>query len=449
MSELTSPPKVPVDRSWHFPAVDESVLDNGIRLLCYECPGQYVIAVTLVFDVPLAVEPRAVEGVAGMAGRLMTQGGGGRTAEEFADALALCGADLEIGAGLDTLVAGLETPASTLGAALGVMADAVRRPTLAPEEFANEQRLRLDEIEQEKAYPAAMASKALASALFPASARRSRPSGGTTESVSEMTRDDVEAYVRRYLGPKGTTMIVAGDIRAADVQALAEDSLGTWSNDDQTTDASLDISGVSETPQVVLVDQPDAPQSTLRLAGSAIGRGDPRWAAMFVANYCVGGSFGSRINTVLREQKGLTYGADSSIQTSRGTGILVVNTAVRGDATVEAVSDIVGILRAARGTLRDDEVERAVHAASEAMALGFERGSAVAARVELLVTSDLPLDHVDTNLAALRQVTTDTASAAYDEIVEPDNLTVVVVGDRAANTPGLEAWDYGPVSFPA
>jgi predicted Zn-dependent peptidase len=170
---------------------------------------------------------------------------------------------------------------------------------------------------------------------------------------------------------------------------------------------------------------------------------------MFVANYCVGGSFGSRINTVLREQKGLTYGADSSIQTSRGTGIFVVNTAVRGDATVEAVSDIVGILRSARRTLRDDEVERAVRAASEAMALGFERASAVAARVELLVTSDLPLDHVDTNLAALRQVTTDTASAAYDEIVEPDNLTVVVVGDRAANTPALDAWGYGPVSFPA
>jgi predicted Zn-dependent peptidase len=244
-------------------------------------------------------------------------------------------------------------------------------------------------------------------------------------------------------------LIVAGDIRADDVRALADDAFGTWSNDAQTTESPVDISSPAQDPQVVLVDQPDAPQSTLRLAGPGIGRGDPRWAAMFVANYCVGGSFGSRINTVLREQKGLTYGADSSIQTSRGTGIVVVNTAVRGDATVEAVSDIVRILRDARGTLLDDEVERAVRAASEAMALGFERASAVAARVELLVTSDLPLDHVDTNLAALRQVTTETAAAAYEEIIEPDKLTVVIVGDRATNGSGLEAWGYGPVITPA
>jgi zinc protease len=442
----TVPPEVQVDQEWRFPVVAESRLDNGMRLLVYHCPGQFVIASTVVFDVPLAVEPRAVEGVGTMAGRLLARGSGDRSAEQFADALALCGADFEVAATVDAVCVRMESPAGALPAALRLMADAVRVPTLSPDEFDNEQRLRLDEIEQEKAYPGALASKALSAAVFPPSARRSRPTGGTSETVGAMTRDDVADYVRAQLGPERATMIIAGELGGLDADRLANEAFGSWSNRDQ-----LNIPGpAAELPgdgaRVVIVDQPAAPQSTLRVAGPAIPRSDPRWAAMFVANYCIGGSFGSRINTVLREQKGFTYGSDTSIQATRHGGLFVASTAVRSDATSEALADIVDILRAARGSLRPDEVERGVTAASESMALGFERASAVAARAELLVTAGLPLDHVDTNLAALRAVTVESADAAYQEVIDPEGLTVVVVGDESTHRDPIERWGYAPVA---
>ena len=70
-------------------------------------------------------------------------------------------------------------------------------------------------------------------------------------------------------------------------------------------------------------------------------RSDPRWPAMFVANFAVGGNFASRLNTVLREQKGVTYGASSSLDTGLGAGLVTVSAAVRTDATAESVADIV------------------------------------------------------------------------------------------------------------
>ena len=79
--------------------------------------------------------------------------------------------------------------------------------------------------------------------------------------------------------------------------------------------------GAARRARIILIDWPDAPQTTIRLAGRGITRADDRWPALFVANHAVGGNFSSRLNTVLREEKGLTYGASSALDTSRHAGL--------------------------------------------------------------------------------------------------------------------------------
>jgi len=207
----------------------------------------------------------------------------------------------------------------------------------------------------------------------------------------------------------------------------------------------LDI-GLPNEPMIILVDWPDAPQATLRIAGPGISRSDDRWAPLFVANFSVGGTFSSRINSVLREQKGVTYGASSSLDTARGAGLVTVSSAVRTDATAESVRDVVEILReVVTDGLTDDEVSTGVRAASESAPLGFERAESVVSRVELLLAQGLPLDHVDANLARIRAVTRAEAEAAYRGVVDPERLTVVVVGDADAVEADLAALGYAPV----
>jgi zinc protease len=433
----TRPPAVAPADDWRFPSAVEDVLANGLRVLAYHCPGQYVVSSSLVFDVPLSVESRDIEGVAALTGRTLTQGAGGRSAEDFADALAVCGADLAAGVTPDVFAVRLAAPVTRLDSALPLLADAVRAPAFEDAEFEHEKSLRLQEIEQSRAYPQHVAAEQLNAALF-SDARVARPTGGDADSVAAIDRDDVVAYADRYLHPHRATLVVAGDFADVDPFALADSALGSWTRDGDVA-LSAEPPTLSGSPQLILVDFPDAPQSVLRIGGRGITRDDARWPAMFVANHAVGGSFSSRINTVLREEKGVTYGASSSLDTGRGAGVLAVATAVRGDAAAESVADIVAILAAASGTLTDDEVTNAVRAASDSAALGFERADAVAGRVEMLLAQGLPLDYVDANLARIRQVTTATANAAYAEIVRPDELTVVVVGDAASLGDSLAA----------
>jgi predicted Zn-dependent peptidase len=239
-------------------------------------------------------------------------------------------------------------------------------------------------------------------------------------------------------------LIVAGDLTAVEPFRLAADRFGDWLRDGEIP-ASGDVPTISQTPQVVVVDFPEAPQATLRVGGRGVTRADERWAPMFVANHAVGGSFSSRVNTVLREQKGVTYGANSSLETGRGAGALVVSTAVRSDAAAESVSDILAILGASAGALTDQEVADGVRAAADSAPLGFERAEAVANRVEMLLSQALPLDHVDRNLARIRAVTTQEANDVYAAIVRPEELTIVVVGDAGALQPSLAALEYADV----
>jgi predicted Zn-dependent peptidase len=442
---LTTPPPVSAADSWRFPTAVELVLPNGLRMLAYHCPGQYVVAASLLVDVPLTVEPRELEGVAALTGRTLTQGAGGKGAEEFADALAVCGADLAAGVTPDVFAVRMSAPATRLDPALGLLADAVRSPVFDLGEFEHEQSLRLQEIEQARAYPQHVAVERLNAALF-GDARVARPTGGDSVTVAAVGRDDVVSYAERFLHPHRATLVMAGDFSDLDPFALAQRSLGEWACDGDIP-ACAEPPAVGQEPQLILVDFPDATQSTIRIGGPGITRADDRWAPMFVANHAVGGSFSSRINTVLREQKGVTYGASSSLDTGRGAGVLAVSTAVRAGATAESVADIVSILRDARGTLTDDEVTIGVHSAADSAALGFERAEAVVGRVEMLLSQGLPLDHVDANLARIRAVTTGSANDAYADVVRPDALAIVVVGDAALIGDSLAALGYADLQL--
>lgn len=438
-----APPEVLPAASWHFPTAHESLLANGIRVLAYRCPGQYVVSASLLFDAPLNAEPAGLDGVAGLVARCITRGAGELSASAFSDALAAAGAELGAAATPDGFSVRLSVPVSHLARGLELMAMAVTTPTYAAEEFDLEQRLRLQEIEQANAYPGSVTVEHLNRALF-GSARAARPVGGTSETVAAVKRDEAVAFAAEHLQPSSAVLVLAGDFADTSPVALAAAAFESWTHRGGARVAAED-SPVSVQPRVLLIDWPDAPQATVRVAGPGITRGDPRWPALFVANYVVGGSFGSRLNTVLREEKGLTYGVSSSLDTGRRVGLLGVGASVRSDSTGEAVGDILTILREARETLQDAETAVAVRATTDSAAMGFERAQSVAGRVELLVTQRLPLDHVDANLSRIRAVTAADANDAFVSVVRPEVLTVVVAGDPAALTEPLRALGHAPV----
>lgn len=442
---MTAPDRPPLGPPplWRFPTPQRAQLDNGIDVLTYSLPGQYVVAAHLVLDVPLSSEGRAEEGVATICARTLDEGTRRHPGEEFAAELETEGAGFGIEVSLSGLQAILDVPVTRLPRALELFAESVTEPAFADADVERHVSLRLAEIEQAEANSAQVASHAFRNAVFGEGSRASRMSLGEPDTVAAVTPTAVRSFYAAQVGPTRTTLVLAGDF-AEDPMPLAESVLGGWRAPRQQS-PTPDVP--SPAPRrAVLIDRPGAVQADLRLGGFGVDRADPRWADLTVATYAVGGGFLSRLNAVLREEKGYTYGVRLNLSPLRTGGYFAVQGSFRTDVVGDALRVVRELLPTAAAPLTAAEVDDAVSYFVGVSPLRYATADGVADQAATQVLMGLPDDYVDESLAALTRVTAASATAAYESLVAVDDLTLVVVGDadslaeplRAAGYPELE-----------
>ncbi|MFL6027887.1 MAG: M16 family metallopeptidase [Friedmanniella sp.] len=424
----------PVD--WTFPVPTRGRLSNGIRTLSYRLPGQHVVSAHLVLDLPLNAEDPELEGVATICARVLDEGSRRHPGEEFAELMETEGA----GFGVDLTLAGtqavLDVPASRLDRALELFAEAVTEPALADEDIRRHVTLRLAEIEQVQANSAQTATTAFRATVFDRTSRASRMNGGEAATVAAVTPEAVREFHRRHYGPAGATLILAGDF-AEDPVALAEAQLGGWRNDEQQRTAYQDPAPAPR--QLLVIDRPGAVQADVRLGGFSVDRRDPRWADITVASYAMGGAFLSRLNAVLREDKGYTYGVRMQFAPLRSAGSFAVQGSFRTEVVADALALTGDLLQTGDRPFTAEEVREAVAYFVGVSPLRYATADGVTDQAANNVLAELPEDYVDRSLAALREVTPESATAAYAELVHLDELSLVVVGDASVIADPLRA----------
>ena len=182
----------------------------------------------------------------------------------------------------------------------------------------------------------------------------------------------------------------------------------------------------------MLVDRPGAPQSELRIGHIGVPRRSDDFHAISVLNAILGGTFNSRLNRVIREEKGYTYGIHSSFDMRGHAGPFVIRTAVETAATAPAIIDALGIVRAIReAPVSDEEIGVARDYLEGVFPLRFESAGQVAAALSGLVVLHLPDDELDRYRPMIARVSRDDVLAAARRHVRPDDLSIVVVGDAS------------------
>ena len=426
MREFLPRPSIAPAAVWAFPSPRLGRLSNGIELMIFDLPGQHVIAAHLVLDVPLNAERRDIEGVATMCARTLDEGTQRHNGEEFAELLETEGAGFGVDLSLSGLQVVLDVPASHLERALELFAEAVIEPSLADRDVNRHVQLRLAEIEQAQANSAQTASIAFRAAVFDETTRAARMSGGEPDTVRQVTPDAVTAFHHDHFGPSRATLVLAGDF-AEDPIAVAERCLGSWQNEDQhQVSIQEPTSGRRRT---LLIDRPGAVQADVRFGSFGIDRLDPRWAGISVASYAMGGAFLSRLNAVLREEKGYTYGVRMNFGPLRTGGSFAVQGSFRTDVLVDALATTRDLIKVDAAPFTSQEVSDAIAFFTGVSPLRYATADGVADQAATQVLAGLPDDYVDRSLALLRSVTPEAATEAYGSVVHPDDLTLVVVGD--------------------
>ena len=184
----------------------------------------------------------------------------------------------------------------------------------------------------------------------------------------------------------------------------------------------------------------------LRLGHLGTYRNNPDYAPLVIANAILGGLFSSRINMNLREDKGYTYGARSSFGYVRGQGSFVVSTGVRTDVTDAAIREILKEIKAMRTTdVTEAELRHAKDRYILSLPAQFQTIGAISAHIAHLYIYELPLDYYATLPAQLEAVSVRDVRQVAELYLQPQDLQIVVVGDRERIESGLKDLDLGPI----
>ncbi len=447
-ADRTKPPVPQTFPDAPFPQLQQATLSNGMRLIVAERHAVPVVQLSLQLDAGYAADQFATPGVATMTMAMLDEGTQSMDALTISATLAELGAELSSGANLDFSVVGLSALKENLDESLAIYADVILNPSFDPAELERLKRLQLAAIQQEKNTPEDMALRVLPRLLYGEGHAYSLPmtGSGTEEAVAALERDHLVAYHDTWFKPNNATMIVVGDTTLEEIRPKLEAAFARWQPGD-VPDKRLPEVALPDEPRVYLVDRPGAEQSVI-IAGQLIGKRDESDdIAVEAMNDILGGSFVSRINMNLREDKGWSYGADTVVFDTQAQRPFLAIAPVQADRTAESMREIqreIAEYAGARGPTAE-EVAASKRRSTLTLPGRWETSRAVARDIAELVRFGLPDDYWTSYAELVGALDAEDVNAVAKRVLAPDRLTWVVVGDLDVIEAGVRALGLGEV----
>lgn len=445
----SAPPSPGEIRPFSFPEVLPGRLENGLETRVARLPQVPMASASVVLNAGESWLSDDRAGLAVLAGDALEGGTEQRSGADLAEALESLGASLSVSTGWDSTTISLSCHADRLAEAFPILAEVIREPAFPEDEVARIRNQQLASLEQRRMVPSKLALDHALREIYADGVPFGRPVGGVTEAVQEMGPAAATGFVEEAYRPGDGGLVVAGDVDEGEVLGLAREHLGGWSGTGRGR-PEFETAPRSRERRIVVVDRPGSVQSELRMGHVGIQRASGDYFPLLVFNALLGGTFTSRLNQRLREERGFTYGVRSRFRTRRLPGPFIISTAVETAVTADAVKDTIGVLQE---VLEEGPTEKEVASARDYIVgvfpLRFETTSQVSSRVAELIVYGLPEDYHATYRDRVREVTPDSALEAARRNLRPDEIAVVIAGDADEIRGPLEALDLGPVEVVA
>jgi len=429
-----------------LPKLQRATLSNGLKVILAERHEVPLVNFTLATDAGFASDASSTPGTANLAMQVLTDGTRTRNALEISDQLETLGATLRGSSNLDLSFVSLSALTSRLDPSLDLFADVVLNPSFVETEVKREQKLVLAGIEREQNAPATLALRVLPVLLYGAGHPYGNPltGSGTKESVAKLSREDLVKFHDTWLHPNNSTLIVVGDTTLKEVTPKLEKLFAGWKSGSVPA-KNLKTVSMATKSAVYLIDKPGALQSVIIAGVVAPRRGTPQDIAIEAMNNSLGGMFGARLNMNLREDKHWSYGARTVLRDARSQRPFYAVAPVQTDKTKES---LVEMNKEFHGIVSDHPIgadELTKIQANETLKLPGSRETlgALGQSIVDLVQFGLPDDYYETYAGKVRALKTSDVNEAAKELVRPDNLIWIVVGDRAKIESGVRELNLG------
>ena len=324
----------------------------------------------------------------------------------------------------------------------------VRHPSFPPADIERLKKQRLAQIQQEKADPVGLALRVFPGLIYGPGHAYSNPwtGSGTEESTARIRREDLVRFHETWFKPNHATLVVVGATTMSEIKPKLERLFAGWKPGAVPAKSIATVS-LQQRPTVYLMDRPGSLQSVIIAGHVAPPKANPQEVTVQTMNSVLGSDFSSRVNMNLREDKHWSYGAFTFFRDARGQRPFVAYAPVQTDKTKEAVMELSkelhGILK--ERPIEPAELSRAQASLTLTLPGSWETMSALADAISEIVTFGLDDRYYDTFAQKVRSQTVQSLTQVAAEVIHPDQLVWVIVGDRTKIEAGIRELNLGEI----
>jgi len=423
------PPAPLAPRPIKVPAATETTLSNGLSLVVVEDQRLPLVSFRLALRTGDAHDPKELPGLMDMMTGLLTEGTESRTSREIADEVARLGAALQAGANSDHTTIAASSLATFSDNILELMADVVLRPSFPENEVELTRQNTKESLKQQRAQPSFLASEMVARVMF--GEHPYHVTSPTPESVDATTRDRLIEFHRSTFIANNAVLVIVGDVKYDAIVKRVEELFGDW-RQGEVLSSSFPPPPKRSSRAAYIVDRPGSAQANIVISNPGIKRTSPDYFPMLLMHTVLGANASSRLFMNLREDKGYTYGAYSSLDARRTAGTFRATAEVRTAVTGDSLKEFFYELDKIRAEpVSDKEISDAKSYLTGVYPIRLETQEGLIDQLVQIKMFDLPNNYLELYRDQIQAVTIEQIQDVAQKFVKPEEAAIVIVGDGA------------------
>jgi predicted Zn-dependent peptidase len=435
-AQREAPPAPGTPRSFRLSPARTFALPNGMQVTLTPFGTIPKAHVRLVVRAGALNEGPRETWLSGLAADMLTEGTATKTAPQLAEAFAGMGGSLFASAGADETAIGAEVLAERTADAVALIAEVAQRPAFPASAFERVRQSRLRQLAIQKSQPQPIATQEFREALY-----GDHPYARIHPEEAEfaaLTLERARDFWARNAGARRAHLYVAGVFDAAAAERAIRTAFGGWAKGPAPL---VKPPAPVARRRVELTDRPRAPQSTIAMGLPVAPPASRDWIGLGVANSLLGGSFGSRVTSNIREDKGYTYSPFSTVSPRLQDAYWAQNADVTSEHTGNSLKEIfreIDRLRAEPPT--PEELRGIQNYMAGIFTLQNSSRSGIVSQLQFANLHGLGSRYLTGYVDNVMAVTPAEVQRVTRKYIDPSRMTVIVVGDSATVAPQLQPY---------
>lgn len=426
-AQKEAPPPGGQPKAFVFPKQDTYTLSNGMKVTLVQYGAVPKVAMQAIIRAGTLNEKPEQRWISDIVATMLKDGTAKRTAEQIAKETADMGGSIFTSAATDKTTIGGEALSEFDARFVELLSDVILNPKFAPSDFDKARSNKLREIAVAKAQAGTQAWEKFREITFSGHPYASMMASEAIVQTYKL--DDVRGFYNDQYGAARTHLYVVGQFDPSKVKAAIEKSFGGWK---KGPDPIRNVPTIAGRRSLTTIDRPGAPQSTIYMGVPAISQSDPDFIKFMVMDSILGGSFGSRITSNIRENKGYTYSPGSFIWNRFKTGYWIESADVTTEATGASIKEILfEIDRLQKEPPSDAEMQGIKNYLVGIYVLQNSSRPGVIGQLEQMNYNELDKNYLDTYVQKLTAVTAKDVQDMAKKYLNVDRMTMVIVGDKS------------------